>query len=90
MKGTRNPTLSAYLLEKANTFVLYPQRVRSRVARKVNDEIRRKMVEWRKTFAPQYDLDNPIVKTLFSVPSLDELYCRELLQRYSENCGAHA
>ena len=82
MKHTQNPTLSAYLLEKANRFLLYPQRISGTRAdgstRKMFDEIRHKMVEWRKTFAPQSE--NDFLKILGSPISVDELYCRELLK----------
>jgi hypothetical protein len=83
MKHTENPTRSTYLLEKANPFVLYPNRIygrHSKAVRKVNDEMRRKMIEWRKTFAPEPESENTILKILGNPTSLDELYCRELLK----------
>src|SRR2546422_2533781 len=85
MKHTQNPTLSAYLLEKADRFLLYPRRIsgtRVDVAnRKMIDQIRHEMIEWRKTFAPQSpQSENNIVKMLGGPVSVDELYCRELLK----------
>src|SRR2546428_813156 len=54
MKHTQNPTLSAYLLEKANRFLLYPRRISGTRAdvstRKMFDQLRHKMVECQKTF----------------------------------------
>lgn len=86
MKGMENPTLSAYLLEKANRFLLYPRRIsgaRADVAtRNIFDDIRRKMVEWRKTFAPQRESE--LLTILGNPASLDELYCREMLQAIPE------
>jgi hypothetical protein len=83
MKGIQNPTLSAYLLEKANRFLLYPQRISGtsadRAVRKMYDQIRLIMVEWRKTFAPRPQADNNMLAILGSPPSLDEVYSRELL-----------
>jgi hypothetical protein len=80
------PTLSAHLLQESSKFFIYPHRKRRTqrtlaVQRFMDDGLRR-LVEWRKTFAPetvQMDvfaedsaLDGPVL--------LDQLYCRERLR----------
>ncbi len=85
MKQTYPDTLSAYLLEKANRFQLYPRRVYgegSEISRAALDLIRRSLVEWRKTFAPQ--VGNETSDFLTNPISLDEQYCRDLLSKIPE------
>jgi hypothetical protein len=79
MKDIQHSFLSEYLLEKATSFLFYPQRTRSPVVRKMWDNVRRQLVEWRKTFGAPYDPMNGIVKILNSPTSLNEFYCREML-----------
>jgi len=77
------PTLSAHLLAEAAKFFLYPKRAyRTQTnlgAQKMLDDAFRRLLEWRKTFAPTKD--NAGAKFLFETPLvLDQLYSRELLR----------
>src|SRR5215813_7136150 len=94
MEHTQNSTLSEYLLEKANRFLLYPNRIsnsRSNASvRKFHDGIRRRMVGWRKAFAPQPESDNELLKILGSPTSLNEFYCRELLKAIPGIVGTYS
>jgi len=81
------PTLSAHLLAEAAKFFLYPGRVyRTKTnlgAQKMLDDGLRRLIEWRKAFAPSKD--NVAAKWLFENPIiLDQLYSRELLQAVPE------
>src|SRR3990172_6107995 len=81
MKQTTAPTLSRHLLQEADKFLMYPQRVyrtRSNLdVQKSFDKFVRKLVEWRKTFAPKPEDE---AAEFYSSPHLlNEFYCRDLL-----------
>jgi len=79
-----NPgTLSAHLLAEAQKFFMYPQRkYRTKgnlsLQRFVDDRLRR-LVNWRKTFAPQAVEMDVFGDEGLGPAMLDELYCRDLL-----------
>jgi len=80
-------TLSVHLLSEAAKFIVYPRRAyRTKVnldAQKVLDDGLRRLLEWRKTFAPSKD--NVAAKWFFETPVLlDQLYSRELLRAVPE------
>ena len=82
MKQSTAPTLSGHLLREAERFRLYPQRAyRTRSSldlQKGADKFLRKIIEWRKTFAPKPEDQ---ATDFFSDPVLlDEFYCRDLLK----------
>src|SRR5712692_4081714 len=85
-KETVAPTLSAHLLREADRFLIYPNRVyrtRSNLgAQEIIDRLRRKVVEWRKTFAPQPE--EALSQTFGTPILLDELYCRDVLRAVPE------
>ena len=83
MNKGEEATLSRHLLREAARFLPYPTRVyRTRTnlgAQEYVQALFRKIVEWRKTFAPVEGFDAlpaPVV--------LDDLYCRELLLAVSD------
>ena len=82
MRQTQSPTLSAHLLREADKFLFYPCRVRrTRLqlgSQKILDNIGRKLIEWRKTFAPKPE--DELEETLGTPVFLDEVYCRDLLK----------
>jgi len=82
MKQSAAPTLPGHLLREAERFRLYPQRAhRSRSnldLQKMVDKFLRKLVEWRKTFAPKPEDEDT---DFWSDPVLlDEFYCRDILK----------
>src|SRR5208337_287135 len=82
MKQSTAPTLSAHLLREAERFRMYPKRAyRTRSNLDLHnavDKSLRKIVEWRKTFAPK---PADWATDFFSDPVLlDEFYCRDLLK----------
>src|ERR1035438_2704228 len=83
MKQSTAPTLSVHLLlREAERFRLYPHRAhrtRSNLdLQKVVDKFLRKLVEWRKNFAPKPEDEDT---DFWSDPDLlDEFYCRDLLK----------
>lgn len=82
MKQLVAPTLSAHLLEESAKFLFYPHRVRrtraNLWAQERLDDFRRRLVEWRKTFAPRKP--EPEIEKLNEPVFLDEFYCRDLLR----------
>jgi hypothetical protein len=87
MKKDPASTLSAHLLAEAAKFFLYPKRAYRTTtnlgAQKMLDDGLRRLLEWRKTFAPSKD--NVAAKWLFETPIvLDQLYSRELLRAVPE------
>ena len=83
MKGPVAPTLSAHLLQESRRFLLYPQRMyRTKTnlrAQEILDNARRKLIEWRKTFAPSAERAAQL-EGLWEPVLLDEVYCRDLLE----------
>jgi hypothetical protein len=86
MRQQPTATLSAHLLDEAAKFFLYPNR---RYRTKANlsfqealDSGLRRLVDWRKTFAPQRDQTTELWINKPAV--LDELYSRELLRSVPE------
>jgi hypothetical protein len=86
MKQTPASTLSAHLLHEASKFFIYPHRkyrTKTNLAdqRFMDDRLRR-LVEWRKTFAPEtVKIDVFAEDDAFGGPVLlDQLYCRERLR----------
>lgn len=82
MKQSTAPTLSGHLLREAERFRMYPQRAyRTRSSldlQKGVEKFLRKIIEWRKTFAPKPEDQ---ATDFFSDPVLlDEFYCRDLLK----------
>ena len=78
MKKASAQTLSAHLTEEATKFFLYPHRIyRSRAnlyAQQSLDDFGRRLVEWRKTFAPH--TPEPVIAEFYEPVFLDQLYCR--------------
>jgi hypothetical protein len=85
MTADQAPTLSEHLLREAAKFLFYPRRVRrTRMNMAVQngfDQLRRQLVEFRKTFAPKGDVAFVEGSNLMTSPvMLDELYSRDLLR----------
>lgn len=81
---SRHPTLSSHLLWEAQKFLPYPNTSRRTAAwlrlQKNFDAKIREFGEWRKTFTPAPSTQLFGSDTAF----LDDLYCRDLLQRIPE------
>ena len=78
-------TLSEHLLREAQRFVMYPQTMRrseaNLAAQEALDGLRRRLMEWRKTFAPR---GRSQLEFLSTPVLLDEVYCRDLLKSIPE------
>jgi hypothetical protein len=81
MEQSPAPTLSAHLLEESTNFLFYARRVRrsytNLLAQETIDDFRRRLIDWRKTFAP-----TPLTPKIreLNESDLDVFYCRELLR----------
>jgi hypothetical protein len=80
------PTLSAYLLAEAQKFLIYPQRryrtKKNLATQEFLDSYLRRLLAWRKTFAPQaVEMDVFNNEEVFGPTFLDSLLCRDLLRQ---------
>ena len=77
------PALSAHLLREAEGFLFFPDRVRrterNLAAQEILDQVRRNLIEWRKTFTPRGKEELAAsAQKLFDPVFLDEIYARDL------------
>jgi hypothetical protein len=86
MKQSTAATLSTHLLTEASKFLFYPNRnyrtKKNLVVQQALDNGLRRLVEWRKTFAPR--TPDAATEMLNAGTLLDELYSRELLREVPE------
>jgi hypothetical protein len=80
-------TLSQHLLHEADRFLVYPVRTRrtagTKAMHKALDKNMRRLLEWRKSFAPTSKSED-MYDWLFDHVMLDQAYCRAMLQMVPE------